>query len=1077
LLAILLVPIAFVVLVLSGVLSPLVRQEALAALQRVLPPGFTAEVGSASTVFDGFGGLGVSFDEIRLSDKTTGASIFSAGRATMAVSSLSLLRGSPEVRRITISDADINLPANARQDSPLPTVSELPDRLSEVFGQARQLLAGTASNGVAMDFLVSDVNLTFTGGAELTIAAARLYGPPANREIVADLEMYERPFTVSGTLSTNSAGRLGIDLQGDGFPIPVTNIATMLSAVESDHEPGARRDPILANIRLTAQETPEEEPDALTFSVAPIDFSLKLDDGDFITLNARFDFEWVPDRKMLALKSSPFAIGRSSALVSGAIRDHAAPAGSDGAGAYEFQLLGSRGVSNPADSPEAPVRFATKVDGQWNPSEAVVEFTRLELDSSSGYAEAAGRIDYGIEIPTALFAVSVTDFSLQGVKQFWPASVARAARRWVLSNLAGGQVTKGEFLIAEPMRRRIEGTDERLQGDSEVELAVEGVRFDVTGEIPPVRDATGTVRFKDGSATITLDKGTAYLPSGRTTNASNGTLVIHPEDEQKRVMADLELDVEGDADAIGELISFRPISAKRFRDYEPEELSGSVDARVTMRFALNPDENTPPPDWDVELDLQNASLSTPFEGRLLSELTGRVAIDPRRADIDVDGRIDGLPAHIVMVQPFEGGDVQAEREIVLELSDEDRAKIAPGLDDIVSGITPVQVSGAREDGQMAITADLTAAQLSLPWIGWSKGSGIDSSTKFDLVIDGDETRIRNFVLDGNSFSAAGDITVSEAGIRQARFGKVKLNETDDIAVTIDRSGKGYSIAVNGASFDARALLRHIRKQLASGGGGGGVPIELSATIGSVRGFGGERLTGLKMSMRHDGENLVGLDLTASSASGFPVSVKLSGAGADRTITADALDGGEILRFLDIYGQVRGGILTLSLRGSGASGLVGPLTLDDFRIFDEPRLKSLVSTSAGNSGSLSQALKREIDTSEVGFDNARVVLSIAPGRLDVAEGVVRGTLVGSTFQGTVFDRNNQMRMTGTFMPAYGLNSLFADIPILGVLLGNGNDRGLIGVTYLLEGDYRKPGVSVNPLSVIAPGVFRSIFEYR
>ena len=81
------------------------------------------------------------------------------------------------------------------------------------------------------------------------------------------------------------------------------------------------------------------------------------------------------------------------------------------------------------------------------------------------------------------------------------------------------------------------------------------------------------------------------------------------------------------------------------------------------------------------------------------------------------------------------------------------------------------------------------------------------------------------------------------------------------------------------------------------------------------------------------------------------------------------------------------------------------------------------------------------------------------------------------QGTVFDKNDRMRITGTFLPAYGLNSLFADIPVLGLLLGNGRDRGLIGVTYLLEGDTKKPDVYVNPLSAIAPGVFRSIFEYR
>jgi hypothetical protein len=56
-------------------------------------------------------------------------------------------------------------------------------------------------------------------------------------------------------------------------------------------------------------------------------------------------------------------------------------------------------------------------------------------------------------------------------------------------------------------------------------------------------------------------------------------------------------------------------------------------------------------------------------------------------------------------------------------------------------------------------------------------------------------------------------------------------------------------------------------------------------------------------------------------------------------------------------------------------------------------------------------------------------------------------------------------------------LFAELPIIGIILGNGRDRGLIGVTFKLEGKAAKPQLQINPLSVIAPGIFRSIFEFQ
>ena len=54
---------------------------------------------------------------------------------------------------------------------------------------------------------------------------------------------------------------------------------------------------------------------------------------------------------------------------------------------------------------------------------------------------------------------------------------------------------------------------------------------------------------------------------------------------------------------------------------------------------------------------------------------------------------------------------------------------------------------------------------------------------------------------------------------------------------------------------------------------------------------------------------------------------------------------------------------------------------------------------------------------------------------------------------------------------------ARLPLVGMILGNGRDRGLIGVTFKLTGDADEPKLTINPLSVIAPGIFRSIFEFR
>jgi hypothetical protein len=69
------------------------------------------------------------------------------------------------------------------------------------------------------------------------------------------------------------------------------------------------------------------------------------------------------------------------------------------------------------------------------------------------------------------------------------------------------------------------------------------------------------------------------------------------------------------------------------------------------------------------------------------------------------------------------------------------------------------------------------------------------------------------------------------------------------------------------------------------------------------------------------------------------------------------------------------------------------------------------------------------------------------------------------------------MRGTFVPAYGLNNMFAQPPILGFFLGGGQKEGLIGITYEVVGSPHAPTLRVNPMSAMMPGILRKPFEFR
>ena len=91
--------------------------------------------------------------------------------------------------------------------------------------------------------------------------------------------------------------------------------------------------------------------------------------------------------------------------------------------------------------------------------------------------------------------------------------------------------------------------------------------------------------------------------------------------------------------------------------------------------------------------------------------------------------------------------------------------------------------------------------------------------------------------------------------------------------------------------------------------------------------------------------------------------------------------------------------------------------------------------------------------------------------------MKGPTIGGTIEGNIDYAGNQVRMSGTFVPMYGLNNMFGQIPIFGLFLGGGSNEGLFGVTYEVVGTPGQPVLRVNPISAMAPGVSRKIFEFN
>src|SRR5258708_1458269 len=151
---------------------------------------------------------------------------------------------------------------------------------------------------------------------------------------------------------------------------------------------------------------------------------------------------------------------------------------------------------------------------------------------------------------------------------------------------------------------------------------------------------------------------------------------------------------------------------------------------------------------------------------------------------------------------------------------------------------------------------------------------------------------------------------------------------------------------------------------------------------------------------------------------------------------------------------------------------GVLNVRDFSIRGESTLEKVAANGNDPSGRMPQAIG-----SGVSFSRMRAEFTRAPGKLSIRDGVVWGPAIGATLEGQFDYARDDVRLRGTFVPAYALNNFLAHIPVIGFFVGGGQNEGVFGMTYEVTGPQGNATLRINPVSMVAPGFLRKIFQIR
>jgi hypothetical protein len=778
--------------------------------------------------------------------------------------------------------------------------------------------------------------------------------------------------------------------------------------------------------------------------------------------SAEINVEWDSGRRVLV---APFKIISGSNRIT--LLAHLEPP-NDSIADWQLGFSGGTIVLAGTDS-EQPLIFNRIAIGlRFDTEKKRVLLTQADISNGEIGVAGTGSVDYSGE-PRLTLGFAGTPMSASALKRMWPILIVPEVREWVVERVERGSLQSIEIGVKSPVRNLSRRGPPIPDEGLSVNIVATGVTLRPVDELPLVRDADLKARVTGRTATVTIGQAAADTPTGRKLAISNLVFEV-PDMAPKPSPAKVSFRIDGPVPAVAEILASDRLSEFSGTLIDPNSSKGSVSALVTLGLPIKRELTKADTTYSITADLGGFAADKLVMNQKLEASALKVIANNAGYQVKGDVKINGQAASLDYRKPNEG---DADIKLQATLDDASRARLGFDLGPAVSGTIPLKLSGKiGETSRMGIDADLTALKLDNILPGWVKLPGKTSRAVFNVVQKPQSTRLEDIVIDGGGVSIKGSLEVDQNGdLMSVNFPTYSPSEGDKTSLKAERGTDGMlKVTMRGDVFDGRGFLKSVisGKDADPKSKTKNIDFDVDLKLGAVAGFNGEAVRSVDCKFSRRNGAIRSFALTGKLGRDTPLTADLRGRSQGReVIYLETNDAGAFFRFTDTYAKMIGGQLALAMDPPTVDprSKEGLINVSDFAIKGET---SLDRVAAGGPAGVSNGIS---------FSRLRAEFTRQNGQLTIREGVVKGPTIGATLEGSIDYPGNQVRMSGTFVPMYGLNNMFGQLPILGLFLGGGTNEGLIGVTYEVVGTPGQPVLRVNPISAMAPGVLRKIFEFN
>ena len=718
-----------------------------------------------------------------------------------------------------------------------------------------------------------------------------------------------------------------------------------------------------------------------------------------------------------------------------------------------------------------------------------IEVGKLAVAAQGFFLEGAGTITLNDKGAPGLVAKArIPALPVRTLLRYWPQPVAPGAREWIDENIFAGMIG--------PLEAQVSFTpgmlDQAILPEDTMKMTF-GMKGVEGSYVDGLTHATGV----SGDAVMTGDTFKASFTAGQigSLTITKGAALI-PTLHKVGTVGQFSAHIEGAMTDVMTLIDMKPLNYPTKFGIDPKQTGGVASADLLFKVPMLADLPVDDVGISVKAHVQDFAVTLGARTRITE---GDVTFDIDNAHLRQVGVVNIADSRLNVdwTEDFRTQDHITTRMAVKGIMTEGgRAALNINLLRYFRGAVPItaEITGNRGSLVRAdVAVDFTPATLSVPIVNLEKPPGQAATGQIVAnfapgnILSDESIRISGPVLNATgtaTFNKDGDLTV-------LNFPSVKMGSLNDLSFQLTNTGNSNDYVLRGRSLDGSKVGRNGTNEVPGSAAAAQMRddtpegrFHIDAKLDRLAMRDGVAIMPFNLDLAGTGDRPSALamsgNLAMTGARSSAIAAKLESSATGRKVTLTAGDAGLLARGFFAFESMRGGQLTAAVNLPGqASDLVNPnrpvpdftgtLLVKNFTMVNQSMLARLF--SAGSLTGLGDLMGGEgmtLDELNMPFSSRYNVISVNGAR-------VQGAAIGASADGYIDRPKGVLALKGSLVPAYGVNSLISNVPLLGDLLASKKGEGIFGITYSMTGNSEQPVISTNPLSILTPGILRRIFE--